>query len=69
VEHMVDFGNLPRTDRLLLCDAQTSGGLLIAVPAVESTEFLNQLHSKGINDAVIIGKFTKIGTGRISVIL
>jgi selenide,water dikinase len=25
-----DFGDLPETDRLLLADAQTSGGLLVA---------------------------------------
>ncbi len=31
----VDFGDLPETEQLLLCDAQTSGGLLLALPADE----------------------------------
>jgi cysteine desulfurase len=68
VEHMVDFGPLPRTDRLLLCDAQTSGGLLIAVPGEESGALLDRLHAGGVGDAVIIGKFTQEGDGRISVV-
>ena len=68
VEHTVDFGNLPRTDRLLLCDAQTSGGLLIAVSRKDSAGLLQRLHSGGVADAAIIGKFTKQGKGHITVI-
>jgi selenide,water dikinase len=32
IKESVDFGDLPSTDRTLLVDAQTSGGLLLAVP-------------------------------------
>lgn len=67
VADFVNFGNLPRTDRLLLCDAQTSGGLLIALPAKQAAELVNRLHSKGVKEAVIIGEFSVKGKGEISI--
>jgi selenide, water dikinase len=39
LEETVDWGGLPEPERLLLCDAQTSGGLLIAL-ATERAEAL-----------------------------
>ncbi len=41
--------------QLLLCDAQTSGGLLISVPEERSETLLNLLIMKGITSACIIG--------------
>jgi len=35
----VDWGGLPEVDQLLLCDAQTSGGLLVAIPPDRATAF------------------------------
>jgi selenide,water dikinase len=35
----VDWGGLPETDQLLLCDAQTSGGLLVAIPPANAGQF------------------------------
>jgi len=67
VSDHVDFGKLPRTDQLLLCDAQTSGGLLIALPAKQADKLLSQLHTQGIKEAVIIGEFTEEGKGKISI--
>lgn len=67
VKEHVDFGNLPRTDQLMLCDAQTSGGLLIALPEKESAGLIEKLHSSGIPAATPIGVFTENGTGRILV--
>ncbi|MEN8118265.1 MAG: selenide, water dikinase SelD [Bacteroidota bacterium] len=67
VSNFVDFGNLPRTDRLLLCDAQTSGGLLIAIHADEAERLVDELRTNGINEAVIIGEFTIVGDGVITV--
>ncbi len=67
VSEFVDFGNLPRTDRLLLCDAQTSGGLLVALPAGEAQNFLNSVKAKGLNNAAVIGKFTTRGKGIITI--
>ncbi len=46
-------------------DAQTSGGLLIAVPATETEALLSQLHADGITAAVAIGSVLAPGTGRV----
>jgi len=50
--------------RLVLCDAQTSGGLLIAVPAHKSSELLALLGK----EAWRIGEMVRDGEGRIEVI-
>ncbi len=49
--------NRSEIDKLLACDAQTSGGLLIAVSLNDAENLLSQLISKGV-DAHIIGEFT-----------
>ena len=67
VADFVEFGKLPRTDQLLLCDAQTSGGLLIALPAEEAGQFLSDLGSAGIQAACMIGEFTGKGKGIIHI--
>jgi len=36
---LVDWGALAETEQLMLCDAQTSGGLLVAVPPANSARF------------------------------
>ncbi|MFC1475530.1 selenide, water dikinase SelD [Candidatus Zixiibacteriota bacterium] len=58
---------ISKTVRTLLCDAQTSGGLLISLPAEHKDELLAGLHSASITDAVNIGKITPWKTGRIVV--
>ncbi|RLD91435.1 MAG: selenide, water dikinase SelD [Bacteroidetes bacterium] len=68
VAGFVDYGNLPRTDQLLLCDAQTSGGLLIALPADLAQQLLTDLQTNGVEDATLIGKFTETGKGTIKII-
>jgi cysteine desulfurase NifS/selenium donor protein len=65
VSSIVDFGNLSRTQQLLICDAQTSGGLLVAMKEKEANEYLSKLHENGIEDACIIGKFVDGNEGRI----
>ncbi|PKP16312.1 MAG: selenide, water dikinase SelD, partial [Bacteroidetes bacterium HGW-Bacteroidetes-22] len=42
--------------RYLLADAQTSGGLLIAVPEAESAKLLSSLQAAGVKQAAVIGK-------------
>jgi selenide,water dikinase len=39
LEAEVDWGGLPEVERLLLCDAQTSGGLLVALPPERAEAF------------------------------
>lgn len=60
---------ISRTARIILCDAQTSGGLLIAIPSKYADDLLRELHSEGITDAVCIGNFTEEGEGKIEVLL
>jgi len=42
--------------RLALCDAQTSGGLLIATPRKKADQMLSTLHEAGVDSAAIIGE-------------
>jgi cysteine desulfurase NifS/selenium donor protein len=67
VREHIDFGRLTRTQQLLLCDAQTSGGLLIALPEEEAEECLQDLQEQGVHEAVIIGSFTANGPGKITI--
>ncbi len=59
--------SITRLDKLILCDAQTSGGLLLIVPAETANDLLSRLKADGIKDAAIIGKFLDSGEGMISV--
>ncbi len=52
--------------RTLLCDAQTSGGLLLAVPGDSLPRLLDALHSEG-EMGVVIGSLAPGGAGQISV--
>lgn len=53
--------------RLALADAQTSGGLLLALPADRATEAVQRLHDAGVDDAAAIGTIVEEGPGRIKV--
>jgi len=57
-----------KTARTLLCDAQTSGGLLISIPASHKEEVLDRLLKNGVDRAAHIGDFTREGEGKISVV-
>ena len=48
-------------------DAQTSGGLLIAVAENEAENLLKALHSEGIPDAATIGRILKKGSGLVHI--
>jgi selenide,water dikinase len=66
LSNVVDAGDLNDVDRALLFDAQTSGGLLIAVETSRTEELMNALGAKGVPDASVIGRF-EVGDGRIRV--
>jgi selenide, water dikinase len=53
--------------QLLLCDAQTSGGLLAAVPDDKKQEIVSELRKAGVAAATIVGRIEDKGTGRITV--
>ncbi len=57
---------LSEADQLLLCDAQTSGGLLAAVPQESAPAVLAALQQAGV-PGQLIGRITRPGTGRITV--
>ena len=61
-----DFGDLSQTDKYLICDAQTSGGLLISLEPSEAEILLKELLDNGLN-AAVIGSLTGKGDGRIRV--
>ena len=56
-----------KEQQLLLCDAQTSGGLLASVPAAAAAETLNRLHAAGVAAATVVGRIEEAGKGRINV--
>ena len=58
---------ISQTWRLILNDAQTSGGLLVSLPAAQSDEFIHQLKEQGLAYAVKIGEVTPSNQYRISV--
>lgn len=66
-EHISWAEGLDEVDRLVLCDAQTSGGLLIAVPAEHEALLLGALEREGTPAAASIGSVTEGPAGRIQV--
>lgn len=57
---------LSDNDRMLLCDAQTSGGLLMSVPAEKADALVAALHEEGASCAEVVGRITAAGPGAIS---
>jgi selenide,water dikinase len=62
----VDFGDLPLEEQLLLADAQTSGGLLLAVPPDRAERLCAACSDRGTLAAARIGEMTT-DAGRITV--
>ena len=67
VSKLVDWSEtIPEVMKLILCDAQTSGGLLISLPEDQAESFLKNLSENQVTGSVI-GKITETGEGRIIV--
>ncbi|MFD1178330.1 selenide, water dikinase SelD [Paenibacillus puldeungensis] len=67
VEKDITFpDSLDQIDRWILCDAVTSGGLLISVDPSQADEMLEKLVKAGV-EASLIGEVTDSNTGRIVV--
>lgn len=45
--------------QLILCDAVTSGGLLVSLPKAQAESYVKTLHEQGIVPAAIIGEVTE----------
>jgi selenide, water dikinase len=54
-------------EKLILADAQTSGGLLIAVPAGKLDTLLKGLAERGVETRALIGEITAGDAGKITV--
>jgi len=59
--------DVPEEIRTVMFDAQTSGGLLIALPADQATLAVEDLRAAGIEQAAIVGRITEQSKGRIIV--
>jgi len=64
VEYNAD---LTKEDQLILCDAQTSGGLLAAVPLEHADQIVQSLHDAGVTAATQIGWIEAGDDGKIHV--
>lgn len=60
--------NLSEIEKIILCDAQTSGGLLFTIPMSQKDEVIKQLKESGIEFASHIGNCVSKGNGVISVL-
>jgi selenide,water dikinase len=72
LNYLADFVDwspaVPAAARMLLCDAQTSGGLLIAVPRRRAEKLLRALRRAGIEPTAAIGTIIPEPKGRIRVV-
>jgi selenide, water dikinase len=58
---------ISKEEQLLLCDAQTSGGLLACVSRDESQGLVRALQKAGVETAALVGQIEEGPPGRISV--
>lgn len=58
---------IDKAGQLLLCDAQTSGGLLIAVSPDRCDALVDALGERGVSTAAIVGELVDEHVGRIAV--
>jgi selenide,water dikinase len=59
--------DVTKEEQLLLCDAQTSGGLLAAVAPDDAEGLIRSLRDRGVMDATIVGRIEAGTTRRIFV--
>jgi selenide, water dikinase len=56
LENEIEFGLLANEEQLILCDAITSGGLLVSLSEADALQYVKDLHANGLSQAAIIGK-------------
>lgn len=66
--HMVELSEqVPAYIMDILFDPQTSGGLLISLPAKNASELISLMHEEGVTDASIIGEIVNEPKGKVIV--
>ncbi len=68
VSDTVDWDALPEPEQLLLADAQTSGGLLLAVAAGRAGALVDALEARGTPAAAVVGRVTLGRPGDVAVL-
>jgi selenide, water dikinase len=67
LEGVVMWEGIDEEAQILLCDAQTSGGLLIAVPESRLDQLLRSLRTGGVPAVAVVGGIDGPGNGGITV--
>lgn len=62
-ESVVFAAEVDEIDRVMVLDAQTSGGLLISCPANRVDDLMADLEKRGVPDAAVIGEVHEAGEG------
>jgi len=72
LNYLADFVDwspaVPPAARVVLCDAQTSGGLLMAAPPKRAEKLMRALRHAGVASAAVIGEIIPAPKGRIRVV-
>ncbi len=68
VSDTVDWGALPLDEQLLLADAQTSGGLLLAVDPDAVDDLVRELETRGTPAAAVVGHCRAGAPGTVTVV-
>ncbi len=67
VENRVSYSKeFSELEKLIINDAQTSGGLLVSIPEKFGDDFISTCKNEGLQYASIIGKMTEKGNGHIN---
>jgi selenide, water dikinase len=66
-ERIIADGSLPQELVDICYDAQTSGGLLVAIAESDAADFVKALHAEGVSAAAIIGKVADKGSGCVQI--
>jgi selenide, water dikinase len=67
VSDTVDWGELPADEQLLLADAQTSGGLLIAVDDAHADELMDALAQRATLASAVVGRVVAGPAGHVTI--
>jgi selenide,water dikinase len=58
LENDVSYEDISPEEQLVLCDAITSGGLLVSLPESEAAHYVDECRKRGLTQAAVIGKVT-----------